>query len=89
MKNSKTLSLGLIERRLHSSVHEKIELNVSDYPELEGLSDKEIIYYITENCHNMKSTNPEIYNSLWQELSEKDIVIEKMTEEKQDICKYK
>lgn len=55
MEDSKTLSLGLIERRLQSTVHERIELNVSDYPELGGLSDKEIVYYVNENCHNMKS----------------------------------
>ena len=85
MENSKTLSLGLIERRLHSTVHEKIELNVSDYPELEGLSDKEITYYVTENCHTMRSTKPDLYSSLWRELLEQDVIIERTSEEKQEL----
>ena len=87
MEDSKTLSLGLIERRLHSTVHGKIELNVSDYPELEGLSDKEITYYVSENCHQMRSTRPDEYSSLWQELLEQDVVIERTTEEKQELYK--
>jgi len=87
MENSKTLFVGLIERRSHSTVHGKIELSVSDYPELEGLSDKEITYYVNENCHLMRSTRPHEYSSLWQELLEQDVVIERTTEEKQELYK--
>jgi hypothetical protein len=88
MENSKTLLFGLIEKKTQSTVHDKIELNVSDYPELEGLSDSEIKYYVTENCHTMKSLKPE-YESLWHELVDQKVVIEKTTEEKQELYKEK
>ena len=42
MENSKTILFGLIEKKIQSTVHDKIELNVSDYPELENLSDNEV-----------------------------------------------
>jgi hypothetical protein len=86
MENSKTLLFGLIENKIQSKVHDKVELNVSDYPELKGLSDNEITYYVTENCHNMKSFKPE-YESLWHELINQKIVIEKTIEEKQQVYK--
>jgi len=37
-------------------VKEPVEINIDDYPELEGMSKEEIEKYLTENADKMKSS---------------------------------
>lgn len=52
---------------------EKIELDTDNYPELEGMSEDEVTEYISNNCWEMKPTDDSLYESLGEELLDKDI----------------
>jgi len=61
-------------------VHEKLQINTDEYPELEGMDEEEAIKYINENAHKMKATGSEDPASFWSlhdELLEGDIVRDK------------
>lgn len=65
-------------------VRESIELNIEDYPELMGMDEDEIRDYIKCNSGDMKS-NDEYSDSLYDELIQKDVVRDKITDEDWDI----
>jgi hypothetical protein len=77
MSENKTFEVGYIEYPKTSLYYRSIKINTSDYPELEGKTDDEVIDYIKENAYQMKS-NEEYYDSLGEELSDQDIVREKI-----------
>jgi len=82
----KTISVFATEGYSTYIVREAIELNVADYPELAGMDRKEIIDYIEENAWEMKPTDEEgYYESLAEELTDKDIFREKLNNESQEI----
>ncbi len=64
---------------------EELEINVEDYPELDGMGKEEIISYIEENAWEMKPTNSEYYESLGEELMERDIVRDKIKNETYEV----
>ena len=62
-------------------VREPITIDLDDYPELEGMSNEEIIDYLEENSSDMKPQNGEFYESLSDEFFDKDIIRDKITDE--------
>jgi hypothetical protein len=62
-------------------VREGITIDLDDYPELEGMSNEEIIDYLEENSSDMKPQNDEFYESLSDEFFDKDIIRDKITDE--------
>ena len=66
-------------------VRESIEINVEDYPELDGMSDEDIQDYIILNASDMKPTNEEWYDSLYDELIGEDVIRDKITDEEREI----
>ena len=66
-------------------VRESMEINVADYPELEGMTEEEMSDYITSNASDMKSSNEEWYDSLYEELLQMDVTREKITGEETEV----
>lgn len=62
-------------------VREGITIDLDDYPELEGMTNEEIVEYIEYNCSDMKSMDGEFYDSLSDELMDKDVIKEKISGE--------
>lgn len=62
-------------------VREGITIDLDDYPELEGMTNEEIVEYLEYNCSDMKSINGEFYDSLSEELMDKDLIKEKISGE--------
>jgi hypothetical protein len=82
----KTIAVFATEYYETSITREPIELNIEDYPELEGMTPEEAIDYVESNAWDMKPTNEEYgYDSLAEELNSQDIRRDKITNESQDI----
>jgi hypothetical protein len=62
-------------------VREGITIDLDDYPELEGMTNEEIVDYLEGNSFEMKPQNDEFYESLSDELFEKDIIRDKVSGE--------
>ena len=77
MSEKRIFEVGYVETRPIQEYYRSITIDVSDYPELDGKTDSEIIEYIKENAYEMKS-NEEYYDSLGEELADQDIVREKI-----------
>lgn len=50
-----------------------LTINISDYPELEGMNEDQIQEYIMNNGWEMKPMNSDVYENLMDELKEQDI----------------
>ena len=66
-------------------VREPISIDLDDYPELEGMTNDEIVEYLKESSFEMKAQN-EDYDSLSEELEDRDILKDKIYGEE---CSYK
>jgi hypothetical protein len=75
----KTISVRMVEYYNTMLVKEPVEIQVEEYPELNGMTEEEMQEYISENWGNMKPTNDEWYESLWEECNQAEIVREKIT----------
>lgn len=75
----KTIIVRMVEYYNTMLVKEPVEINVEDYPELNGMTEEEMQEYISENWNDMKPTNEEWYESLWEECNQAEIVREKIT----------
>jgi len=62
-------------------VREPITIDLDEYPELEKLTNDEIIDYLEGNSSEMKPQNEQYYDSLSDELVEKDIIRDKINNE--------
>lgn len=51
---------------------EKMEIDTDDYPELAGMDEDQISDYIDNNIWDMKPVNSDLYESLGEELLDKD-----------------
>ena len=80
----KTIKISMVESYTTTLFRESITLNVEDYPELEGLSDKALESYINDNAYDMVSTNDN-YDSLGEQLREQDVTREKTTGEDSEV----
>jgi hypothetical protein len=83
----KTISVRMVEYYNTMVVREPVEINVEDYPELNGMTEEEMQNYISENWDEMKPTDDEYLESLREECSESDVVREKITGEEQE-CRF-
>lgn len=77
----KTILVRMCERQSTWLVHEGIDLNIEEYPELEGMTEEQIKEYISNNAWDMKcpSEYSEYYESLAECLQDRDIVKDKDT----------
>ena len=83
----KTIIVRMVEYYNTMLVKEPVEINVEDYPELNGMTEEEMQEYISENWGDMKSTNEELYESLYEECTDTEIIREKITGEEQE-CRF-
>jgi hypothetical protein len=81
----KTIEVRMTESYSTYVVHDSMEINVEDYPELEGMTEEEMTDYILSNASDMKSSNEEWYDSLYEELLQMDVVRDKITNEESEI----
>lgn len=51
---------------------EKMEIDTDNYPELAGMDEDQISDYIDNNIWDMKPVNSDLYDSLGEELLDKD-----------------
>jgi len=84
-EGTKTIEIRMTESYSTWVVRESMEINVEDYPELEGMTEEEMTDYIMCNASDMKPTNGEWYDSLYEELSQMDVTREKISSEESDI----
>jgi len=82
---AKTIEVRMTESYSTWVVRESMEINVEDYPELEGMTEEEMTDYIVSNASEMKPSNEEWYDSLYDELMQMDVTREKITGEESDI----
>lgn len=80
----KTIAVFATEYYETSITREPIELNIEDYPELEGMTAEEAIDYVESNAWEMVATDSD-YDSLADELNSQDIRRDKITNESQEI----
>ena len=80
----KTIAVFATEYYETSITREPVELNLADYPELEGMTTEEAIDYVESNAWKMKSTD-DGYDSLAEQLNDMDIRRDKITNETQEI----
>lgn len=78
MSGKRIFEVGYMEYPNTTLVYKSIKVDISNYPELEGKTDDEVIDYIRENAYQMKPTN-EFNDSLGEELTERDIIREKIS----------
>jgi hypothetical protein len=84
-QTQKTIAVFATEYYETSITREPVELTLADYPELEGMTVEEAINYVELNASDMASTNPDMYDSLEDELNDMDIRRDKITNETQEI----
>ena len=77
MSEKRIFEVGYIEYPQTSLFYRSLKIDVSNYPELEGKTDDEIVEYIKENAYQMDATK-EIYDNLGEQLADQDIVREKI-----------
>jgi hypothetical protein len=86
----KTIAVFSREYYETSITKQPVELTLSDYPELDGMTQEEAINYVEVNAWEMKPTNDEYgYASLAEQLNEMDIRRDKITNESQEISAVK
>jgi hypothetical protein len=78
MTNKKIFKVRYAEFPETILIYRALDIDVSNYPELDGKTDDEIIDYITNNAENMKPLNDEFYDSLEEEIRDQDIIREKV-----------
>ena len=79
MDTPKTISVKCVEYYNTMIVREPVTINVEDYPELNGMSEDEMKYYISINWGDMKSTIEQWYETLYEECTQSDVLREKIT----------
>ncbi len=75
-----TLKVRLCEEQTLWVVRDSIDIEVSEYPELEGMTEEEMIEYVKENAYDMAAPSYcEWADSLYDALSQQDVIREKDT----------
>ena len=80
----KTINVRLTESYSTFVSRDEITLDVSNYPELDGMSEEEIKEYIANNAQDMESPF-EWADNLYEALSQMDVIREKITDEETSI----
>jgi hypothetical protein len=84
LTTTKTISVRMVEYYNTMLVREPVTINVDDYPELSGMSEEEMKDYISSNWGDMKSTNQQWYETLYEECTQSDVLREKITGEERE-----
>lgn len=79
MSEKRIFEVGYTEYPNTTLYYRSVKVDISDYPELEGKTDDEVIDYIKENAYEMEPTDGNVYSSLGEELADQDIVREKIS----------
>jgi hypothetical protein len=75
-----TLQVRLCEEQTLWIVRDSIDISVSEYPELEGMTEEEMTEYVKENSQDMAAPSDcDWADSLYDALSQQDVVREKDT----------
>lgn len=74
----KKIKIYQTESYITYAVREPITIDLDDYPELEGMSNEDIVDYLESNSYDMKSQNVDSYDSLSDELSDNDVIKDKI-----------
>lgn len=74
----KKIKIYQTESYITYAVREPITIDLDDYPELEGMSNEDIVGYLESNSYDMKSQNVDSYDSLSDELSDNDVIKDKI-----------
>ena len=80
------IKIRMTESYLTYIVRDSIIIDTQNYPELDGMSEKDIQDYIKANAYDMKS--PEGYNycdNLYDALMEQDIIRDKISNETDEV----
>lgn len=78
MSEKRIFEVGYMEYPNTTLIYRSVKVDISNYPELEGKTDEEIVDYIKENAYEMESTDGDSYDSLGEELADQDIIREKI-----------
>ena len=78
MSEKRIFEVGYMEYPNTTLIYRSIKVDISNYPELEGKTDDEVIDYIKENAYEMEPVDGDSYDSLGEELADQDIVREKV-----------
>jgi len=78
MSEKRIFEVGYMEYPNTTLIYRSVKVDISNYPELEGKTDEEIVDYIKENAYEMKPTDGDSYDSLGEELADQDIIREKI-----------
>ena len=82
----KKIKVGMIESHSRAVWYSPVVINVSDYPELDGMTEEEIKDYIKENFWDMKPSDDESWSeNLYDELTEGDITKDKIYDEQKEL----
>jgi hypothetical protein len=74
-----TIKIRLVEYSSVMNVYDEIEVNIDDYPELEGMNEDEMLEYINKNSSSMGPISNDSYSdNLLEDLRDLDIVREKI-----------
>jgi len=78
MSEKRIFEVGYMEYPNTTLIYRSVKVDISNYPELEGKTDEEIVNYIKENAYEMKPTDGDSYDYLGEELADQDIIREKI-----------
>mgnify|MGYP003350225716 CR=1 FL=1 len=76
-----SLTVRICESQSTWVVRDSIEITVADYPELEGMSDEEIVAYINENAYDFELKDGSEGNIVDEIMFGGDIIKDKQNDE--------
>jgi hypothetical protein len=85
-ESPKKIKFGVIESFSTAIWREPLTITVSDYPELEGMTEQEMKEYIQNNFWDMKASEENDWGgTLYDELVDGDITKDKIYDEEKEI----
>ena len=81
MSEKRTFKVCATESYCSYIIREDITIDVNDYPQLQGMTDEEILEFVEFNASEMYKEGDEGSWSLWDEMMEQDIRRDKITGE--------
>ena len=81
MSEKRTFKVCATESYCSYIIREDITIDVDDYPQLQGMTDEEILEFVEWNASDIYKKGEEDSWSLWDEMMEQDVRREKITGE--------
>lgn len=81
MSEKRTFKVCATESYCSYIIREDITIDVDDYPQLQGMTDEEILEFVEWNASDIYKKGNEDHWSLWDEMVEQDIRRDKITGE--------